>query len=98
MVDIYIRNAHGQPQPVRMCRHCANPRIMYIAGRLKFNRVGIPRVLGLAFGLIVAILNIAFGYIIGGSAGLWVALVGILCGAGISVAFALSISMPQIES
>jgi hypothetical protein len=95
MVDIYIRDRHSQPVPVRLCRHCANPKITYIAGHLRLTRVDVPRLLGLAFGLTVAILNIALGYVIGEPLGLWVALVGILGGASISLAFAVSIALPH---
>ena len=95
MVDLYLRDSNGNPQPVRMCRRCVSPRLTYIAGHLRLVRVDVPRLLGLAFGLTVAILNIAFGYVIGGTLGLWVALVGVLAGAGISLAFAVSIALPH---
>ena len=94
MFDIYIRDKKGNPVQLRICRRCANPRLTYIAGHLRLTRIDVPRLLGLAFGLIVAVLNIAFGRIIGGFAGLWVALIGVLCGAGISLAFAISVAMP----
>lgn len=95
MVDIYVKNTKGIPMPVRMCRRCAKPRITYIAGHLGLPKVDVPRLLGLAFGLTVAILNIAFGRVVGGFVGLWIALVGVLCGAGISLAFVVSIVVPH---
>jgi hypothetical protein len=99
MVDIYVCSPKGQPLPMRFCRRCASPRLTYIAGHLRLTRVDVPRLLGLAFGLTVAVLNIAFGYVIatqlGSPLGLWVALTGVLCGAGISLAFAVSIAMPH---
>jgi predicted RND superfamily exporter protein len=66
-----------------------------MAGHFNLNRVDVPRILGFAFGLIIAILNVEFGSLVGSQLGLWIVLAGILAGAGISVAFAVSIAMPH---
>ena len=95
MVDVYLRDQKGHPVPVRMCRRCLSPRITYVAGHLHLQQVDVPRLLGLAFGLSIAVLNIAFGHIVGGFTGLWIALSGVLGGTGISLAFAVSIAVPQ---
>jgi predicted RND superfamily exporter protein len=65
-----------------------------MAGHFRLTQVDVPRILGFAFGLIIAVLNVAFGSLVGGSLGLWIVLAGILAGAGISVAFAMSIIWP----
>lgn len=95
LVDIRIRDLQGHLVNARMCRRCAAPRLTYIAGHLKLTRVDVPRLLGLAFGLTVAVLNIAFGFIVQGPLGLFIALTGVLAGAGISLAFAVSIALPH---
>lgn len=94
MVDIYIRGPHG-PEPVRFCQRCAAPKLTYIAGRLRIGRVDIPRVLGFTFGITIAVLNVLLGRLVAGPLGLFVAIAGILCGAGVSIAFAVSVAMPQ---
>jgi len=78
-----------------MCHQCASPKLTYIAGHLKLTQVDVPRLLGLAFGLTIAVLNIAFGVLIPGTIGLYVALTGVLAGAGISLAFAVSVAFPR---
>jgi hypothetical protein len=95
MVDIYIRDQHGLPIPVRLCRRCANPKLAYIVGRLRIQHVDVPRVLGLTFGLTIAVLNVILGRVVGGEIGLFIALAGILAGAGTSIAFAVSVAMPH---
>ena len=95
MVDIYIRDRKGVPFAGRVCGRCASPQLTYMAGRFNLNRVDVPRILGFAFGLIIAILNVAFGSLVGGQLGLWIVLAGILTGAGISVAFTVSIAIPH---
>jgi hypothetical protein len=95
MVDVYIRDVKGHPFSVRFCRRCVSLNPIYIAGRIKLNPVDVPKLLGLAFGLTIAVLNIVFGRMITGQLGLFIALAGLLTGAGISVAFAVSIAMPQ---
>lgn len=62
---------------------------------MHLKQVDVPRILGFAFGLTIAILNVAFGGLVGGQLGLFVALAGILAGAGITVAFAVSIAIGQ---
>lgn len=95
MVDIYIRDRKGVPFAGRVCRRCASPQLTYMAGHFRLNRLDVPRILGFAFGLIVVMLNVAFGSLVGGQVGLWIVLTGILAGAGISVAFAVSVAMPH---
>ena len=98
MVDIYIRDRKGIPFTGRVCRRCASPQLTYMAGRFNLTRFDVPRILGFAFGLTIAILNVAFGSLVGGQVGLWVALSGILAGAGITVAFAVSVALPNNNS
>jgi predicted RND superfamily exporter protein len=62
---------------------------------MQLTQIDVPRILGFAFGLIIAILNVAFGSLVGGLLGLWIVLSGILAGAGVSVAFAMTIILPQ---
>ena len=97
MVEVPVRIPKGLPLILRLCHRCASPRLTYIAGALKLTRVDVPRLLGLAFGLTIAVLNVAFGSIAGGQLGLFVAISGILCGAGVSLAFALSVAFPHGE-
>lgn len=97
MVDLYVKDPHGNPRPIRLCKHCAYPQLTYIAGRINLNRINVPKLLGFALGLTIAVLNIAFGSVIGGQLGLFVALAGLLTGAGISVAFVVSLAMPGGE-
>jgi predicted RND superfamily exporter protein len=65
------------------------------AGILQLPQLDVPRILGFAFGLIIAILNVAFGSLVGGQLGLMIVLAGILAGCGITVAFAASIALGQ---
>ena len=93
MVDIYVRDKHGRPMPVRFCRRCAYPKITYIVGHLRLPGIDVPRILGLALGLTIAALIIVFAEFVGGSLGVFIALAGILAGTGISLAFAVSVAM-----
>ena len=97
LIDLYIRGSYGIPVPVRLCIRCASPRMAATttAGHLQLTQLDVPRILGFAFGLTIAILNVMFGGLVGGEIGLLVALVGILAGAGISVAFAVSVALPH---
>jgi len=95
MSDIYLRSRHGVPFAARVCRRCASPQLTYMAGHFALNQVDVPRILGFAFGLIIAILNVAFGSLVGGQLGLWIVMAGIMAGASISVAFAMSMISPQ---
>ncbi len=90
MVDIYIRDSHGLPVPVRFCKHCANPQVTYIASHMKIASVQVPSIIGFALGITIALLNVALGGLAGGQLGLFVALAGILTGTGISAVFALT--------
>ena len=96
MRDIYVRNKKGEPVPFRFCPHCANPQVTYIVGHLKlFSQIDVPRILGLVFGLTIAVLNVIFAKLVGGTLGAFIAIAGILAGAGIALAFAVSIALPQ---
>ena len=96
LVDVYVRNKKGEPVPFRFCPRCASPKTVYVVGRLKLlSQIDVSRILGLVFGLTIAVLNVVFARLVGGTLGAFIAIAGILAGAGISVAFAVSITLPQ---
>jgi predicted RND superfamily exporter protein len=86
------------PLPLRFCPNCLNPNLTYIAGGSTFAQFDTFRIFGLALAVIVALLNIALGKIAGGLLGLFLAVTGLLLGAGIAVAFMVSITCTQQRS
>ena len=91
MTNVYARNANGQIVCLRLCHACANPVLTYIAGRwLKIPSIDSGRFLLAGLALALVVLNVIFGGIIGPPIGFAVALSGILVGAGILAAVAVS--------
>jgi len=91
MTNVYARDANGRIVCLRLCRACANPVVTYIAGRWPtISSIGSGQLLLAGLALVLVVLNVIFGIIIDGSHGFAVALSGILVGAGILAALAVS--------
>ena len=91
MTNVYARAANGKIVCLRLCRTCASPVLTYIAGRWPtIPSIDSGRLLLAGLALMLVVLNVIFGIIIGGPHGFTVALSGILIGAGILAAVAVS--------
>ena len=91
MTNVYARDASGQVVILRLCRTCANPVLTYIAGRLpRIVQVDSGRVLIASLALILVILDVVFGLVIGSAWGFALAIAGMLAGAGVLVALAVT--------
>lgn len=91
MTNVYARNANGQVVCLRLCRTCANPVLTYIAGRIpRIVPVDAGTLLIASLALILVVLDVIFGLIIGGSRGFAIALAGMLVGAGVLAALAVT--------
>jgi len=91
MTNVYARGTEGQVVCLRLCRACANPHLTYIAARWPtIKPLDAGRYLSASLALALVILNVIFGAVIGGSLGFGVALSGILVGAGMLTAVAVS--------